>query len=105
MSDPGTSYRTREEVQDVRQSRDPITSFKEKIVTAGLATTDELKKLDDEIRVMIDEAVKKAKADNEIGLNELTCDVYSAPLEPTVRGITPWNNLEHKRLGPAINLQ
>lgn len=43
MSDPGTSYRTREEVQDVRQTRDPITSFKEKIVTAGLVTTDELK--------------------------------------------------------------
>jgi len=63
-----------------------------------------LQQLDNEIRVMIDEAVKKAKADNEIGLNELTCDIYSAPLEPTVRGITPWNNLEHKRLGPAINL-
>lgn len=43
MSDPGTSYRTREEVQDVRQTRDPITSFKEKIVTAGLATAEELK--------------------------------------------------------------
>jgi len=63
-----------------------------------------LQKLDNEIRVMIDEAVKKAKTDNEIGLNELTCDVYSTPLEPTVRGITPWNNLEHQRLGPAINL-
>lgn len=63
-----------------------------------------LQQLDSEIRAMIDEAVKKAKADNEIGLNELTCDVYSAPLEHTVRGITPWNSLEHKRLGPAINL-
>ena len=30
LSDPGTSYRTREEIQDVRQSRDPITSFKDK---------------------------------------------------------------------------
>lgn len=43
MSDPGTSYRTREEVQEVRQTRDPITSFKEKILTANLATADQLK--------------------------------------------------------------
>lgn len=43
MSDPGTSYRTREEVQEVRQTRDPVTSFKEKIVNAGLSTADDLK--------------------------------------------------------------
>lgn len=43
MSDPGTSYRTREEVQEVRQTRDPITSFKEKIIKADLVTADELK--------------------------------------------------------------
>lgn len=43
MSDPGTSYRTREEVQEVRQTRDPITSFKEKILTAELVTADEVK--------------------------------------------------------------
>lgn len=47
MSDPGTSYRTRDEIQEVRQTRDPITSFKEKIITANLVTADELKvKLD-----------------------------------------------------------
>lgn len=45
MSDPGTSYRTREEVQTVRQNRDPITSFKERIITAGLSTAEELKVL------------------------------------------------------------
>lgn len=43
MSDPGTSYRTREEVQEVRQTRDPITSFKEKIITSNLVTADEIK--------------------------------------------------------------
>lgn len=43
MSDPGTSYRTRDEVQVVRQTRDPITSFKEKLLTTELATNEELK--------------------------------------------------------------
>jgi TPP-dependent pyruvate/acetoin dehydrogenase alpha subunit len=43
MSDPGTSYRTREEIQEVRQTRDPITSFKERILHANLVTGDELK--------------------------------------------------------------
>lgn len=43
MSDPGTSYRTRDEVQEVRQTRDPITSFKEKILAHELATPDQLK--------------------------------------------------------------
>lgn len=37
------SYRTREEIQAVRKSRDPITGFKDKIVSANLATDDELK--------------------------------------------------------------
>lgn len=43
MSDPGTSYRTRDEVQTVRQTRDPITSFKDKILSTDLVTADELK--------------------------------------------------------------
>lgn len=43
MSDPGTSYRTREEIQEVRQTRDPIMLFKEKIVSSGLVTAEELK--------------------------------------------------------------
>ena len=37
------SYRTREEVQEVRQTRDPITSFREKIISANLVESDELK--------------------------------------------------------------
>lgn len=43
MSDPGTSYRTREEVSEVRQTRDPITSFRELILNASLATPEKIK--------------------------------------------------------------
>ena len=43
MSDPGTSYRSRDEIQEVRQTRDPITSFRERLLSTNLATADELK--------------------------------------------------------------
>lgn len=43
MSDPGTSYRTREEVQAVRKEKDPITLFGRSLQTAGLITEDAIK--------------------------------------------------------------
>lgn len=104
MSDPGTSYRTRDEIQEVRQTRDPITSFKEKIISANLVTADEIKKIDGEIRTQVDEATKQAKTDAEIGLDELPADIYSQSLEPKIRNVDPFNPLAHKRLGPAVNL-
>ncbi|XP_056644720.1 probable pyruvate dehydrogenase E1 component subunit alpha, mitochondrial isoform X2 [Diorhabda sublineata] len=104
MSDPGTSYRTRDEIQEVRQTRDPITSFKEKIISANLVTADEIKKIDGEIRSQVDEATKQAKIDAEIGLDELPADVYSQSLEPKIRNVDPFKPLVHKRLGAAVNI-
>lgn len=104
MSDPGTSYRTRDEVQEVRQTRDPISSFKDKIITAGLVTADEIKKMDGEIKKEVDEATKTAKADTEIGLPELTTDIYSKNLDGDIRGSNPISWLKHSSLNRAVNL-
>ncbi|KAK6010988.1 dehydrogenase E1 component [Ostertagia ostertagi] len=60
MSDPGTSYRTREEIQEVRKTRDPITGFKDRLITSGLAKEDDLKAIDKEVRKEVDDAVKVA---------------------------------------------
>ncbi len=38
--------RTRDEIQEVRQTRDPITGFREKLVASGLADQDELKAIE-----------------------------------------------------------
>ncbi|XP_050295482.1 pyruvate dehydrogenase E1 component subunit alpha type II, mitochondrial-like isoform X2 [Anthonomus grandis grandis] len=103
MSDPGTSYRTREEVQEVRQTRDPITSFKEKIISHNLVTAEEIKEIDAKIRAEIDDATKKAKAEKEIELDELSADVYCNNLEGDIRGISIFHPLKHKRIGPAVN--
>jgi len=104
MSDPGTSYRTRDEVQEVRQTRDPILGFKEKVVAAGLADAEELKKMEMDIRKSIDADVKKAKTDPEIGVEELYYDVYEENLQGKIRGLAPWELHEHKKTQKALNV-
>lgn len=104
MSDPGTSYRTRDEIQEVRQTRDPISSFKDKILNASLVTADQLKKIDTEVKSEIDGVIKKARADVEVGMDELTGDIYAEPLESKIRGVHPQQFLDHKRVGKAVNL-
>lgn len=105
MSDPGTSYRSRDEIQEVRQTRDPITSFREKITSTGLVTVEELKKIEAQIRGEVDDAQKKAKLDNEVPMAELTTDVYAKPENlSTIRGANPSSELPHATLGRAVNL-
>ena len=43
MSDPGTTYRTREEVQRMRSTQDPIRGLQRYIEEWGVATDAELK--------------------------------------------------------------
>jgi len=104
MSDPGTSYRTRDEIQEVRQRRDPITSFKDKLITANLATAEELKNIESECREEVDQAVVQAKSDAEIGLEELYTDVYVQPLQSTIRGTKSNTFHQHQRLSKPFNL-
>lgn len=88
MSDPGTSYRTREEIQEVRKSRDPITSFKDKILTADLATEEELKEVDKEVRKEVDQAAKAAQNDPVAPIEALYTDIYCNTPKIFIRGVT-----------------
>lgn len=60
MSDPGTSYRTREEINRMRSTRDPIEKIRYKILDNGIATKEELKAIETEVKAEVDEAVKFA---------------------------------------------
>merc|ERR1712183_1262497 len=104
MSDPGTSYRTREEVQNMRQTRDPITGFRERLVNADLATLSELKSIEVDVKKKVDEDVKKARSDAEIEVDELFYDMYEHNLQGKIRGITPWDKHAHKKTIEAQNI-
>lgn len=93
MSDAGTSYRTRDEVQVVRDQRDPIDSLRKRILQSGAATNDELKAIEREIRKQVDEAAAKAEASPEPPLSELYDHIYAGAPPPVVRGTTLENSV------------
>ncbi len=76
MSDPA-KYRTREEVQKVRQTHDAIDHVRDLIVKGKHATEDELKAIDKDIKAVVNEAAEFAKQSPEPPLEELWTDIYA----------------------------
>lgn len=77
MSDPGTSYRSRDEVQSIRKARDPIMNLREKLLDSGLADADDIKRLEAEAKEEVEAAVEVAKASPDPILDDLFLDVYA----------------------------
>jgi pyruvate dehydrogenase E1 component alpha subunit len=75
MSDPA-KYRTREEVQKVRDESDPIDKSRARIVEKGFASDDDLKAIDKRIRDQVTAAAEYAQAGPEPDPSELWTDVY-----------------------------
>lgn len=76
MSDPA-KYRTREEVQKMREERDPIDRVRELLLTGGHASDDDLKSIDKEIKAIVNEAAEFSKESPEPDVSELWTDVYA----------------------------
>ena len=76
MSDPA-KYRTREEVQKMREERDPIEQVRKRLLE-GDASEDELKAIDKEIKDIINAAAEFAKESPEPDVAELYTDIYAA---------------------------
>ncbi|KAJ1913968.1 alpha subunit of pyruvate dehydrogenase [Mycoemilia scoparia] len=90
MSDPGTTYRTREEVQHMRSTRDPISSFKMRLIESGVATEEQIKSIDKDAKKMVDQALAQAKQDPEPPISDLFNHVYAPGTEvPSLRGRVP----------------
>jgi len=79
MSDPGTSYRTREEIQDYRQNKDPIEGVRHIILKNNFASEQELKNIEKEIRTTIEADVEKIKNDEMPGDAEYYQNIFHEP--------------------------
>ncbi len=76
MSDPA-KYRSREEVDQMRETRDPITQLENILLSAGLATEDDFKGIDREIRAIVADSADFARESPEPDPSELMTDIYS----------------------------
>lgn len=71
-------YRSREEEEEWKK-RDPILLFREKILTAGLVTVEELDRIDEKAERLINEAVKFAEESPYPEPKEALTDVFVSP--------------------------
>jgi pyruvate dehydrogenase E1 component alpha subunit len=76
MSDPA-KYRTREEVQKMREERDPIEYVRGLLLTGQHATEEDLKAIDKDIKNVVNAAAEFAKESPEPALDELWTDIYA----------------------------
>jgi pyruvate dehydrogenase E1 component alpha subunit len=74
MSDPA-KYRSKEEVQKMRNEHDPIEQVRARLLASGLATEDELKVVDAEVRAVVQESADFAQTDPEPDVSELWTDI------------------------------
>ena len=75
MSDPA-KYRTREEVDKVRTTHDPIDMARHRIIERKWASEEQLKKIESEVREQVNAASEFATNDPEPNASELYTDVY-----------------------------
>jgi pyruvate dehydrogenase E1 component alpha subunit len=74
MSDPA-KYRSKEEVQKMREEHDPIEQVRARLLADGQTTEQQLKQIDSEIRKIVAEAADFASTDREPDPSELWTDV------------------------------
>jgi pyruvate dehydrogenase E1 component alpha subunit len=83
VGDPLT-YRTKEETEEVRQTRDPLDRFERRFVDElELCAADDLREIDAEAVAAVEAAVAFAESSDLPGPEEVTTDVYVTYPEPS----------------------
>jgi pyruvate dehydrogenase E1 component alpha subunit len=83
MSDP-QKYRTKDEVEDYK-GKDPISQVLKTIQTNKLASESEIKKIQDDVKAIVEESVVFAEESPELEAHELYEDVYTQNDYPFIK--------------------
>ena len=86
MSDPGVTYRTRDEIKHVRSFRDPINLVKHMILENNWSTEKELKEIEKEIKKTVEADAKKILDDPVPTFEDMYSNITIS--KPYIRGVT-----------------
>jgi len=82
MSDPGLTYRTKDEVTGIRAERDPIENLRMYLLENSLATEEDISNIEKDAKNEVDEAVKAAREAPFPPISALYNDVYTVDSKP-----------------------
>lgn len=83
MSDP-QKYRTKDEVEDFK-GKDPVSQVLNTITSNKLASESEIKKIQEEVKVLVDESIAFAEESPDLEAHELYEDVYMQKDYPFIK--------------------
>lgn len=87
MSDPGSTYRTRDEISTMRQERDPVERVKKLLLAQGV-DAGEIKAIEKKAKKEVDAAVEESKVAPEPPVSWMWKNVYHDPLDIKLRTTT-----------------
>ena len=87
MGDPGSAYRTRDEITGIRQERDPVERLRKLIVEHALLDQGEIKQIEKLQRKIVDDAVAAGKASPEPPLENLMLNMNQVTENVAIRGV------------------
>jgi len=96
MSDPGVSYRSREEVEQTRTERDCIDLVAKRLVDKNWASVAELKEIKNKARAEVDEATEFAQKSPIPPPEQLYTDIYHGEPPPYIRAVDPSKSIIRK---------
>lgn len=81
VGDPGTAYRTRDEVEEWKK-KDPVKLYRAKLLEMAVCTARDLDEIDQRMEKEIDEAVMFAQSSQEPEAEDALNDIYVGPYIP-----------------------
>jgi|TARA_E500000178_G_scaffold351942_1_gene414210 pyruvate dehydrogenase E1 component alpha subunit len=76
VADPDQTYRSKEEIEEYKQNKDPISLFKEKLLQEGLITDEKISEIDKSAKDEAEASAEFANASPYPDISELMDDIY-----------------------------